>query len=538
MPRPSERNRAIEVLTNAISVSDLEIDSWVHDLRFSSSSKKVKELLRKRVNSIAARLDWGTPAWPIIPSSSCIQFVVDSLDGSLLECPEIRELLVYWLIKTRPENALKELKNIVGQCPSEELPKKIANYDFRMSTNLSAQLCILTGLPLSYSVRGTSDQRGPHGFIQPIRIPPPLADFQVVVKTKLTQYLREDGGRALVIMPTGSGKTRTAIDSVMHWVEEECAKPHSILWIADRDELCDQAVITFEQLAPNIISDDIEFWRYWRGNQAELRDSAKGIIVPGITVTTVQQLRNRIENHEPAALALINNSDVIIVDEAHRNLDWIEGLGRDLENNGKTTRLIGLTATPYRALQRDTGRLALLFNQRACVPIEGGELQPTKMVQKLTEMGILANKITVEPAELYGTVPKEQREIEIIRELIKRGLKSIIVFTNSVDESRTMSAILRLDDQSEIKAEHIEASTPFSTRRSIISAFRDGEIDVLFNYGILTTGFDAPKIDAVVVFRRALDETSSLFAQMIGRGLRGPKFGGTKECLIVHYRGV
>ena len=538
MPRPSERNRAIEVLTNAISVSDLEIDSWVHDLRFFSSSKKVKDLLRKRVNSIAARLDWGTPAWPIIPSSACIQFVVDSLDGSLLECPEIRELLVYWLIKTRPEGALKELKNIVGQCPNEELPKKIAKYDFRMSTNLSAQLCILTGLPLSYSVRGTSDQRGPHGFIQPIRIPPPLADFQVVVKSKLTQYLREDGGRALVIMPTGSGKTRTAIDSVMHWVEEECAKPHSILWIADRDELCDQAVITFEQLAPNIISDDIEFWRYWRGNQAELRDSAKGIIVPGITVTTVQQLRNRIENHEPAALALINNSDVIIVDEAHRNLDWTEGLGRDLENNGKTTRLIGLTATPYRALQRDTGRLALLFNQRACVPIEGGELQPTKMVQKLTEMGILANKIIVEPAELYGTVPKEQREIEIIRELIKRGLKSIIVFTNSVDESRTMSAILRLDDQSEIKAEHIEASTPFSTRRSIISAFRDGEIDVLFNYGILTTGFDAPKIDAVVVFRRALDETSSLFAQMIGRGLRGPKFGGTKECLIVHYRGV
>ena len=59
MPRPSEGIRAIEVLTNAISVSDLEIDSWVHDLRFSSSSKKVKDLLRKRVNSIAARLDWG-----------------------------------------------------------------------------------------------------------------------------------------------------------------------------------------------------------------------------------------------------------------------------------------------------------------------------------------------------------------------------------------------------------------------------------------------------------------------------------------------
>ena len=537
MPRPTERNRAIEVLKEAISLAGLEVESWVHELRFSSSSKKVKDLLRKRVNSIAPKLDWGTPAWPIIPSSACIQFVVDALDGILLECPEVRELLVHWLIQTRPEMAFKDLKNIVGQCSNDELPEKVATFEFKMSTNLSAQLCILTGLPLNYSVRGTSDQRGPHGLIQPIRIPPPLADFQVVVKEKLTQYLREDSGRALVIMPTGSGKTRTAIDSIMHWMEDECAKPHSILWIADRDELCDQAVITFEQLAPNIISDDIEFWRYWRGNQAELIDSVKGILVPGITVTTVQQLRSRIESHEPAALALINNSDVIVVDEAHRNLDWIEGLGRDLENNSKSTRLIGLTATPFRALERDTGRLALLFKQRACVPIEGGDLQPMMMVQELTKMEILAHKIILEPAELFGSVSIERREIEIIRQLVNRGSKSIIVFTNSVEEARTMSAILRLDDQFTIKAEHIEASTPFSSRRSIISAFRDGEIDVLFNYGILTTGFDAPKIDAVVVFRRALDETSSLFAQMIGRGLRGPKFGGTKECLIVHYRG-
>jgi len=39
------------------------------------------------------------------------------------------------------------------------------------------------------------------------------------------------------------------------------------------------------------------------------------------------------------------------------------------------------------------------------------------------------------------------------------------------------------------------------------------------------------------VFRRALDEKSSLFAQMIGRGLRGPIFGGTKQCRVIHYRG-
>jgi len=54
---------------------------------------------------------------------------------------------------------------------------------------------------------------------------------------------------------------------------------------------------------------------------------------------------------------------------------------------------------------------------------------------------------------------------------------------------------------------------------------------VLINYGILSTGFDAPNIGAVIITR----PTSSmvLYSQMIGRGLRGPKVGGREECLLI-----
>ena len=54
---------------------------------------------------------------------------------------------------------------------------------------------------------------------------------------------------------------------------------------------------------------------------------------------------------------------------------------------------------------------------------------------------------------------------------------------------------------------------------------------MLVNYGVLTTGFDAPNTNAVVITR----PTTSLvlYSQMIGRGIRGPKMGGTKECIIV-----
>jgi len=537
MPRPTERKRALAVLDEALHLVEEDVEQWVKNLRFSSSNAKIQRMLRKRINAVAPILGWGSAAWPEIPSAHLLPFVVDALDGSLLESPEIRETLVAWLIQTRPETSLNSIKKALGNCETQDLPEKISMIEFKLSTILSTQLCTLTGLPLSYSVRGTRDERGAHGLIQPIRYPPPLADFQQLVKEKLTEYLREEAGRALVVMPTGSGKTRTAIDSILHWIEDEGTNPYSLLWIADRDELCDQAVATFEQLAPSIISDDVEFWRYWRGHHAEVRDSPKGIIVPGITVTTVQQLRSRLANHEPAAHALVSNADVIIVDEAHRNLDWVEDISRDMESNNQSTRLIGLTATPFRSLVSETGRLSTLFSHRACVPIAGGELDPERMVIELTKAEILAEKIIVDPVELYGGAEHGKREIEIIRQLIDRGSKSIIVFTNDVEEARTLSAILRLDDQNPIQAEHIEASTPFSTRRNIISAFRNGDIDVLFNFGILTTGFDAPGIDTVVVFRRALDEKSSLFAQMIGRGLRGPIFGGTKQCRVIHYRG-
>jgi len=52
----------------------------------------------------------------------------------------------------------------------------------------------------------------------------------------------------------------------------------------------------------------------------------------------------------------------------------------------------------------------------------------------------------------------------------------------------------------------------------------------LTNYDILTTGFDAPKTDGVIILRATEDVQQPLIIQMIGRGLRGPKFGGSEDC--------
>mgnify|MGYP001493181216 CR=1 FL=1 len=57
---------------------------------------------------------------------------------------------------------------------------------------------------------------------------------------------------------------------------------------------------------------------------------------------------------------------------------------------------------------------------------------------------------------------------------------------------------------------------------------------IMCNYGVLATGFDAPNVDVVCIARPT--KSAVLYSQMIGRGLRGPKVGGTEQCLILEVR--
>ena len=70
-------------------------------------------------------------------------------------------------------------------------------------------------------------------------------------------------------------------------------------------------------------------------------------------------------------------------------------------------------------------------------------------------------------------------------------------------------------------------------RLHTITQFRRGELRVLFNVEVLTTGFDAPKVDTIVMCRPTLSRV--LYEQMVGRGMRGPQMGGTPSCEIVDF---
>ena len=123
-----------------------------------------------------------------------------------------------------------------------------------------------------------------------------------------------------------------------------------------------------------------------------------------------------------------------------------------------------------------------------------------------------------------------QKRRESILEFIKKNKTSSLIlrfynFSPSARDAQEFSLMLRKAGYS---SGCITGETNSKTRRRIIDDFSSGKIQFVCNCEILTTGFDEPKIDHVIMARPTISQV--LYEQMIGRGLRGEKFGGTKTC--------
>ena len=536
---------------------------WLLELLHDENSdSEYHELLRSRREGVGRHLGWSRPGRRVVPDEKIPSFIVDSLGIDILRMEKIRSLLVN-NAKIEDSPNFNSFVEYMGSLPGSEgelSVSKLASMEIRPGTELAREFCKGVGLPTSFSIRGGKDIRTSQEIVQSSKGLPDLVGFQQTVKSRLTEKCLDiPGGRGLVVMPTGSGKTRTMIESVLDWFFESQEWPPNIVWIADREELCEQAFQSFKEVFVNLtqkkrgaledkgaeVPSEISLFRYWGARSIPVLLDESGIAtVPGAVVTSVQQLQSREKSSDRALEAIFNNADFVIVDEAHRNIDYIDELNSKLLNSGNRPRMIGLTATPMRRDSVETAIMTEIFDSNFISPIKGSEHDVEKMVKNLTDDEILARRIDIDPLDIIdssnfiGEVPEmefQSKTIQLIDEMMDRGAKSILVFTRVVEDSRVIASCLRMRGDP-VNAEHLEAGTPIESRRMMIQNFRDGEVRVLLNYGILTTGFDAPKTDAVIICRPNLDKFDSLFQQMVGRGLRGPRFKGTESCSIVHLK--
>lgn len=534
----------------AISLDTIEEEKqrWLLELLMNNTESRFSEKLLSRRESIGFLLDWSRPGRRKIPDDLISLFIVETLDLDLLSVREIRRVLLSALKITSPER-FESLKSLI--LPGEENfidDNEIYDYEITMGSKLAKSYCNLIGISTYFSTKGTSDGREFQEIISTVKKLPELTDFQLRVRNESQLILSKPNGRSMIVMPTGSGKTRTTIESVFHYTMYAEKSP-TIIWIADRDELCEQAYQSFKQIFVNmslelpdeIRPESVNMWRYWGGLDRRNNTLIQNF-THGIYVTSVQTLQARIRNQNPEVETILSLASIAIVDEAHRNLDFLEELDIRFRNSQNQTKLFGLSATPLRRDRNESSRLHHVFDNNILCPVEGAEYDLEIMTNELTERKILSKRIDLDPHDLIDlqiiTSSSEEKQylqkvVQIIRRIIEIGRKSILVFTKDVEHARIIASTLKISDI-DIVSEYIDASTPVDKRKGIIRSFRNKETDVLLNFGILTTGFDAPNTDAVIICR-PLDQEDSLFKQMIGRGLRGSEFGGTEDCIIVHF---
>jgi DNA repair protein RadD len=108
-----------------------------------------------------------------------------------------------------------------------------------------------------------------------------------------------------------------------------------------------------------------------------------------------------------------------------------------------------------------------------------------------------------------------------------------LVFACDVAQAEWLAYGWRRKYQNAEIARAITAQTPYALRRKWLSEFMnpDSPLKILVNVGVLTTGFDAPKVERLILARPTMSRI--LFEQMVGRGLRGPKFGGYPQCTVI-----
>ncbi len=378
---------------------------------------------------------------------------------------------------------------------------------------------------------------------------------------------------AIVVLPTGGGKTFSAVRFLCHG---PLSREYKVLWLAHTHHLLEQAYDTF---APRE-TEKAEANGYEVGTIPEPRVSLNVRVVSGtpghfraadikasddVVIATLQTVSQAFKFEVPGLTAFLRAAGdrlLVVFDEAHHSpAPSYRGLVEGLRRSCPGMYLLGLTATPTHSDESKRGWLKRLFPQGILYQVSA---------QKLMAAGVLAKPIPEKYATkivpsfddreyrkwlgTYGDLPesvisdlaKSRRRNQLIADTYANNAEKYgkaIVFAERWEQCEQLREFLKLRDvragavYSHIDAEEATAYGRNRRDRSEnareLEAFRRGDVRVLINVRMLTEGTDVP--DAQTVFLTRQTTSRILLTQMVGRALRGPKFGGTDTAYIVSF---
>lgn len=346
-------------------------------------------------------------------------------------------------------------------------------------------------------------------------MPVSLRYYQEEAEGAARQVWRRGEAGALVHLPTGAGKTITALAVAVKAVQAG----HRVLWLAHRRELISQPLEDVMALWPDVAP----LCGTIRASQREL-DRA-------MTFASIQSM------HEGRAGEYLEHGAprLVVVDEAHHSTakTWRRLIERlDAAAEGRVFRL-GLTATPERQDARHLKELwTLAYSYPLARALEDGVLVPWReVVERLPDLD----------ATLDGVSGRDDYDDhELGAALILAGVvEHTAAAVRRHASDRLAMVFCATVEQARLTAEAcggawLSGATPDAERKQIIEDFRAGRIRMVANCAVLTEGTNIPPADCVVLARPT--RSRSLYIQMVGRGLR--TWAGKEDCLLLDVCGA
>ena len=362
---------------------------------------------------------------------------------------------------------------------------------------------------------------------------------EAAVKAVCSSFDEKNRRKALLVMATGSGKTRTVISLCDVLLQHGWIK--NILFLADRTSLVTQAKRSFVNLLPDLSVT----------NLCEEKDNYTAHCV----FSTYQTMMGCIDDirDEEGKLFTCGHFDLLICDEAHRS---VYNKYRDIFNYFDAP-LVGLTATPKDEVEKNTYEIFELENG---VPTYGYELAQAvkdgylvdyvsiESKLKLMEQGIVYEELSDEDKEAYeNTFTDENGELpdsidsselnqrifnedtirEVLHILMTTGLRvdygqkigKTIIFAKNHKHAEKIYEVFgkeypHLNGYAKVIDNHINYA------QSAIDEFSDPKNlpQIAISVDMLDTGIDVPEVLNLVFFKKVMSKAK--FWQMIGRGTR------------------
>ena len=362
---------------------------------------------------------------------------------------------------------------------------------------------------------------------------------EAAVKAVCDSFEEKNRRKALLVMATGSGKTRTVIALCKCLLKAGWIK--NILFLADRNSLVTQAKRSFVNMLPDLSCT----------NLVEEKDNYNAHCV----FSTYQTMINCIDtvNDNEGKLFTCGHFDLVICDEAHRS---IYNKYRDIFSYFDAP-LIGLTATPKDEIDKNTYEIFELENG---VPTYGYDLAQAvkdgylvdyvsvESKLKFIEQGIVYDELSEEDKEAYeetfedehGNLPEsinssalniwifnEDTIKQVLNILMTDGIKidygqklgKTIIFAKNHDHAEKIREVFNkeyphLPDYAKVIDNYMTYA------QSAIDEFSDSKKmpQIAISVDMLDTGIDVPEVLNLVFFKKVMSKAK--FWQMIGRGTR------------------